>query len=180
MAVTPSTEKASDATHATGDSGGSGTRSSAADLPDIAGLKRSLDGKQLPGASITIEPYQSVLADYALEAGTDDSGDAHPLWGLVFALRGMGISVDELCALAGQRAQDVLLFGNCEVIQHRPLRVGATIDVSATIEPVSRKETRNGGHLDFVTVRTAFHDRDDPSDGPVGEVVNGFIFKRGA
>ncbi len=64
--------------------------------------------------------------------------------GLVLSLRGgMGITVDELCALAAQRPpQDVLLFGNCEVVQHRPLRVGgATIEVTATIEPVSRKET---------------------------------------
>ncbi|MEY1673157.1 hypothetical protein AB4Z55_03165 [Gordonia sp. ABKF26] len=154
--------------------------SSPAGLIDITTLKDSLDGRRLPGATLTIEPFQSVLADYALLADGDDTGDAHPLWGLVLALRGMGISVDELCTLAGQRPQDVLLFGNCEIIAHRPLRVGATIDVTAMIEPVSRKETRHGGFLDFVTVRTAFIDRADSSGDPVGEVVNGFIFKRGA
>ncbi|SDU79271.1 FAS1-like dehydratase domain-containing protein [Gordonia westfalica] len=176
MAVTPSTD---DARAAVAELNRSAASSTPVELPDIAKLKQSLDGRELPGSTITIEPYQSVLADYALEAGTDDSGDAHPLWGLVLSLRGMGITVDELCALAAQRPQDVLLFGNCEVVQHRPLRVGATIEVTATIEPVSRKETRHGGHLDFVTVRTAFHDRDGSSAGPVGEVVNGFIFKRG-
>lgn len=171
MAPTPSTDQKSTVAQRAADS---------TSLVDIAELKQSLDGRRLPGATLTIEPFQSVLADYALLADGDDSGDAHPLWGLVLALRGMGISVDELCALAGQRPQDVLLFGNCEVIAHRPLHVGATIDVTATIEPVSRKATRNGGFLDFVTVRTTFIDTSDPSGGPVGEVVNGFIFKRGA
>lgn len=177
MADTPSTDVTGTRPSAVERDGSSSTP---AELIDIAVLKQSLEGRELPGASITIEPYQSVLADYALEADADDSGDAHPLWGLVLSLRGMGITVVELCALAAQRPQDVLLFGNCEVIQHRPLRVGATIDVTASIESVSRKETRHGGHLDFVTVRTAFHDKDDSLAGPVGEVANGFIFKRGA
>lgn len=179
MAATPSTETTR-STETDDVRTGSTADAASSELPDIEDLKQSLDGRELPGATITIEPYQSVLADYALEAAGDDSGDAHPLWGLVLSLRGMGITVDELCVLAGQRPQDVLLFGNCEVIAHRPLRVGATIDVVATIEPVHRKETRSGGHLDFVTVRTAFHDTADASAGAVGEVVNGFIFKRGA
>lgn len=86
MAVTPSTD---DARAAVAELNRSAASSTPVELPDIAKLKQSLDGRELPGSTITIEPYQSVLADYALEAGTDDSGDAHPLWGgLVLSLRG--------------------------------------------------------------------------------------------
>ncbi|MGW5515113.1 hypothetical protein [Nocardia africana] len=149
------------------------------ELIDIATLE-GLDGTSLPGATITIEGFQSRLADYALLSADDDSGDAHLLWELVLALRGMGITVDELCTLAGQRPKDVLLFGNCRVVQHRPLRVGGTFAVTATIGPVSRKQTKRGGILDFVTVRTTISEENDPADRPAGEVVNGYIFKRGA
>jgi hypothetical protein len=157
-----------------------GTTSAPRALVDVGTLIQVLDGKELPGATITIEQYESALADYALLAPEDGSEHAHPMWLLVLALRGMGITVDELCVLAGKRAHDTLLFGNCEMTQNRPLRVGNTFAVTATVGPVSRKETRRGGILDFVTVRAAIFDKDDPADLPAGEVVNGFIFKRGA
>jgi hypothetical protein len=45
---------------------------------------------------------------------------------------------------------------------------------------VVRKESRGGDVLDFVTVRVEVHDLSAPSNGPVGAVTEGFIFKRGA
>lgn len=156
------------------------TPSASGKLIDVDMLSAALDGKELPGAIITIERYESALADYALLAPEADSSHAHPLWLLILALRGMGITVDELCELAGKRAQDTLLFGNCAMTQHRPMCVGNAFAVTATIESVARKETKRGGFLDFVTVRATIFDKDNPSDAPAGEVVNGFIFKRGA
>ncbi|GAA3238293.1 hypothetical protein GCM10017691_38230 [Pseudonocardia petroleophila] len=153
-----------------------------ADLIDVEVLRTALDGRELPGGELTVEAYESALADYALLAPDVDTEHAHPLWLLVLALRGMGISVDELCRLAGQRAQDTLLFGNCEIAQRRPVRVGHRFRMTASAGPVARKESRGGGHLDFVTVRVEVHDTaDGPHPGdPVGTVTNGFIFKRGA
>lgn len=90
----------------------------------------------------------------------------------------MGISVDELCDLAAKRPQDTLLFGTCELNQHRPLRPGRTFTVSAQVRPVSRKVSRTGGVLDFVTVQTTVHD--DSDNDAVGDIVTGYIFKRGA
>ncbi|MDN5751032.1 MAG: hypothetical protein L0H64_21405 [Pseudonocardia sp.] len=153
-----------------------------ADLIDVDALREALDGRDLPGAELTVEAYESALADYALLAPDEDTDHAHPLWLLVLALRGMGISVEGLCRLAGQRPQDALLFGNCEISQHRPVRVGHHFRMTASAGPVARKESRGGGFLDFITVRVEVHDTDDGDGavGPVGAVTNGFIFKRGA
>jgi hypothetical protein len=148
------------------------------DLIGLDELRAALDGRELPGAELTIETYESALADHALLAPAGEAGAAHPLWLLVLAMRGMGISVDELCALAGQREQDTLLFGNCEITQHRAVPVAHRFRMTASAGPVARKESRGGGHLDFVTVRVAVHDLDDGVE--VGVVTNGFIFKRGA
>lgn len=152
------------------------------DLIGVDALRAALDGRELPGGELTVEAHESAIADYALLAPDVDTDHAHPLWLLVLALRGMGISVDELCRLAGQRPQDTLLFGNCEIAQRRPVRVGHRFRMTASAGPVTRKESRGGGRLDFVTVRVEVHDTaDDPHpDGPVGTVTNGFIFKRGA
>jgi hypothetical protein len=153
-------------------------------LIDVEDLRRTLDGRELPGAEMTIEAYESALADYALLAPATGNGEAdaaHPFWLLVLALRGMGISVDELCALAGQRTQDTLLFGNCGLAQHRPLPVGGRFRTTAVVGPVARKQSRGGGLLDFVTVRVEMHDLDEPGDaGPVGAVTNTYVFKRGS
>src|SRR5690349_1649749 len=96
------------------------------DLIDVETLREALDGRDLPGAQLTVEAYQSAIADHALLAPAEDSDHAHPFWLIVLALRGMGITVDELCALAGQRPQDTLLYGTCRIEQHHPLRVGHT------------------------------------------------------
>ncbi|MCK8613799.1 hypothetical protein [Gordonia sp. C13] len=149
-----------------------------APLIPIEQLADTLDGRQLPGASLTLEEYESALADYALEAEADDSGHAHPLWLLILALRGMGISVNELCDLAAKRPQDTLLFGTCELNQHRPLSIGRTFTVSAKVRPVSRKTSRAGGVLDFVTIDTIVHA--DLDGKVVGDIVTGYIFKREA
>ncbi|MCE3551139.1 hypothetical protein LWC33_06680 [Pseudonocardia sp. RS11V-5] len=146
------------------------------ELIGLDDLRKALDGKTLPGDELTIEGYQSALADHALLAPAEDSDHAHPFWLIVLALRGMGITVDELCALAGQREQDTLLFGTCGIEQHSPPRVGHTFRTSATVGPVARKESRGGGFLDFVTVRVEIRDAGEL----VGVVNQGFIFKRGA
>lgn len=153
-----------------------------ADLIDLDSLRTALDRRELPGGELTVEAYEAAIADHALLAPDVDTDDAHPLWLLVLALRGMGISVDELCRLAGRRPQDTLLFGNCEIAQRRPVRVGHRFRMTASTGPVARKESRGGGFLDFVTVRVEVHDTTDGPhpDGPVGTVTNGFIVKRGA
>lgn len=145
------------------------------DLITVEALREALGGRDLPGAELTVEAFQSAIADHALLAQPEDTDHAHPFWLIVLALRGMGITVDELCALAGQREQDTLLFGTCGIEQLRPLHVGHAFTTTASVGPVARKESRGGGYLDFVTVRVEVSDAGER----VGLVNQGFIIKRG-
>src|SRR5687768_5313134 len=90
-------------------------------------LQVTLEGMRLPGGRITIEEHEAVIGDRALRAtAAGDDNAAHPIWFVIASLRCMGISVEELCDLAGQEDGDALLFGNCRVDQHEPLRTGST------------------------------------------------------
>lgn len=144
---------------------------------ELDALRAELDGRELPGAELTVEGYESALADYALLAAPSEDG-AHPLWLLILAMRGMGISVDQLCELAGKGPADTLLFGNCEIVQHRPVTVDRRYRMVAVAGPVNRKTSRGGGSLDFVPVKVTVHDAERGDE--VGVVCNDFIFKRGA
>ena len=64
------------------------------DLIELEELRNELDGRELPGAELTIEAHESALADHALLAPVEETDHAHPLWLLVLALRCMGITVD--------------------------------------------------------------------------------------
>lgn len=88
----------------------------------------------------------------------------------------MGISVDELCALAQQGPDDVLLFGSCTVDQDRPMLVGGQYRTKARIGEVGSRTTRDGARLDSVEVLVAVV----ADDGPVGTVTSTYLFKRGA
>ncbi len=142
----------------------------------LAELSPDLVGRQLPGDQTTITEFESRIADHALLRPNDDTTKAHSLWFLVIALRGMGISVDELCALAAKRPQDTLLFGTCEVEQIHELDVGSTYRTTATITDTGRKTTRDGSALDSITVLVTLFDGDGET---VGNVESVYLFKRG-
>ena len=143
-------------------------------------LDPGLAGRQLPGDTVTISRHQSAITDHALHAATDPDADehAHSIWFLIIALRGMGISVDELCALADKREGDTLLFGTCGIDQYQPLVVGHTYRTTASINSVSRRTTRDGSILDSLTVTVTLFDAVDAVDA-VGVVTSVYLFKRG-
>jgi hypothetical protein len=142
----------------------------------LAELSPDLAGRELPGDHTTISEVESRIADHALLRPTDDVSQAHSLWFLVIALRGMGISVDDLCELAAKRPHDTLLFGTCELEQRHPLEVGATYRSTATITDIGRRATRDGSILDSITVLVTLYDADDRNMGSVDSV---YLFKRG-
>jgi hypothetical protein len=142
----------------------------------LAELSPDLAGRNLPGDTTTITEFESRIADHALLRPNDDVAQAHSLWFLVIALRGMGISVDDLCALADKRPQDTLLFGTCEIEQRHPLEVGSTYRTTASITDTSRRTTRDGSVLDSITVVVTLFDANDRNMGSVDSV---YLFKRG-
>jgi hypothetical protein len=137
-----------------------------------------LEGHVLPGGGIVIDRHESVILDRAVRApDADRSGDhAHPIWFVVAALRGMGISVDELCALARKAPDDTLLFGGVTLHQHTPLVAGGTYRTSARIGSVARKTMRDGSTLDSVEVVVEIHS--DLHHVLHGSVSSTYLFKR--
>jgi len=145
----------------------------------VRSLQEDLQGRVLPGGRITIEPHESAIGDHALHARDDGAGIAHPYWFIVASLRGMGISVSELCALAHQSADDTLLFGACEVVQDTPMMVGTSYRSTAEITEIDSRLTRDGSRLDSLVVVVHLFEDSNASDAPIGAITSTYLFKRG-
>jgi hypothetical protein len=142
--------------------------------PSLESLRESLVGRALPGGSIRIERHESAIADHAVRA-TDDAGAvAHPIWFVIASLRGMGITVEELCELCGQAEGDTLLFGGVEVEQRVALEVGAEYVTDASVVGVERKTTRSGNLIDSVSVVVRMRAGTELH----GDVTSHYLFKR--
>ena len=131
-------------------------------------------GTRFPGGRVTLESYEHWLACDAVEASALPRGGAHPMFGYYLALRGMGISLDDLFALVGATADSGVMFGEARLELIRPLSVGAEYEVSGEIESVERKEGRRAGVFDLVTFRLDVAD----DAGPVVVSTNTFVFPR--
>lgn len=138
-------------------------------------LQQTLAGKRLPGGEVAIHDYENAIAARALRSEVNDREHAHSIWFIVCSLRGMGVSVNELCDMAQAGPHDTLLYGEVSIEQDLPLRVGTSYRVSAVITDVGRSALRDGSTLDKVTVLT------EVSHGDVrhGAVVSTYLFKRG-
>lgn len=126
-------------------------------MTDITQLIAALQGRSLPGSALKIETYENAIADRAwlapdAAATVTDEGVAHPLWFVVASLRGMGISVTELCELAQKGEEDTLLLGSIKVEHALPLRIGRTYRTAARIGDVYRRTARDGSAMDGIIV----------------------------
>ena len=134
-----------------------------------------LEGRGLPGATIAVEPHESQIADHAIRAADGDRRLAHPIWFVIASLRGMGITVGELCELARKAPDDTLLYGGVEIEQDRPLRPGGSYRTTAEVTDVTRKTTRDGSTLDSLSVVVRVFDAAEPC----GRITSTYLFKRG-
>ena len=135
----------------------------------------SLVGTSFPGGSYTVEPYRHWLMNDAVGDVPSTSGPASPMEIYYGAMGGLGLTLDELFALAGATAADGPMFGEAEIEQLRPLEVGATYAVSGGITGAVRKEGRRAGIFDIVTFRLELVD----DEGEVAGVsTNSFVFPR--
>ncbi|SMC71529.1 hypothetical protein [Lentzea albidocapillata] len=134
-----------------------------------------LEGKALPGAELVIEAYENSILEHAVRAPECAEESAHPVWFVVISLRCLGVSVDELCRLAGKSDGDTLLFGHCSIEQTSALRVGARYRGKPAIVTVGSRTTRDGARLDNVDVRTEVISEDGDV---VGAVTSTYLFKR--
>lgn len=136
---------------------------------------QSIVGHQFPGGSYRIEPYRNWLTCDAVLSPVPVDDVAHPMFCYYGALAGMGISLDDLFALAGATAEDGVMFGEAEIDLRRPLHVGESFTIRGGITDVERKEGKRVGVFDIVAFRLELVD----ADGQVAAVsTNSFVFPR--
>lgn len=138
---------------------------------------KSLAGRPLPGGELVVEPHENAILEHAVRASESDPALAHPIWFVVISLRCLGVTVDELCEMAGKTEQDTLLFGQCVIDQRVPLEVGARYRAEARITDTGSRTMRDGSRLDNVDVRTDIATEDGTL---AGSVTATYLFKRGA
>jgi hypothetical protein len=135
----------------------------------------ALKGQCFPGGTYTIEPYRHWLMNDAVGDIPSTSGPASPMEIYYGAMGGLGLTLDELFALAGATAADGPMFGEAELEQRRPLQVGETYTVRGAVTDVVRKEGRRAGVFDIVTFQLELV----APDGEVAGVsTNSFVFPR--
>lgn len=117
-------------------------------------------GHQLPGGSFTIAEYERWLGHDAMLAPPLPPGLLHPVWILLGALRGMGVSSEELVGLVEASPEDGVLFGETTLDQHTPLRAGVSYAVTGEITGLTRRTGRRAGTMDLLTFALSVLDPD--------------------
>jgi len=128
--------------------------------PDLARLQRRVVGHKLPGGSFEIAEYERWLGHDAMLAPPLPAGQLHPVWILLGALRGMGVSSEELVGLAEATPTDGVLFGETTLEQHRPLQAGRRYQVSGAVTDLTRRSGRRAGTMDLLTFELSITDPD--------------------
>ncbi len=142
-------------------------------IPDIESLAASLRGRQLPGGKYRIAPDQCRAVD-AMCAGTGSV--THPVFACVAALRGLGISIDELCRLCDYELARAPMLGECQLELRRPLQAEIDYTTSVVIEDLVRSTSRAVGMLDRLRFTVALRDS-EPGDAALVKLT--WLFPRG-
>ena len=139
-------------------------------------LKRRLVGHRFPGGTFRVEGYERWLSHDAMAVTGIEPPVLHPVWVLLGALRGMGVTIDDLIELAGSKADEGVVFGETILEQTRPLASDETYVVHGSITDVRRRESRRAGVIDLVTFRLQI---DDEEGTQVAASTQTFVFPRG-
>lgn len=106
-------------------------------------------GREFPGGSYTITPWRTwLVADTLLDDPWDET--PHPVLAWMAGVAGMGMTWDDLFAWFDAGPEDGPMFGEHRTTLHRPLRRGATYDVTGRIVSAERKVGRRAGAFDVV------------------------------
>jgi hypothetical protein len=119
----------------------------------------SLPGTQLPEGTFTItdEDEQRVLE--VVGGQPSAPGEAHPLWAYVAPQRGIGISVADICQLAGFDVNDGPMLGSSHLEYPGRIEVGVTYHVTGEVLSIERKQGRSGT-FDILEFREELHSPD--------------------
>jgi hypothetical protein len=136
-------------------------------------LRGRVVGTLLPGGTFSVAEYERWLSHDAMQSPPLPEGMLHPVWVLLGALRGMGMTLEELTAIAD--AGDGTLFGETELLQYQPLRTGVVYSVRGAITDMTRRQSRKIGLMDLMTFRIEII---DPAANVVAVSVQVFIIPR--
>ena len=143
-----------------------------------------LVGRPLPGAELVLEDYEHWLGCDAILAPPLPGGVAHPMFAYYLALRGMGLTLDEMFALMGADASAGVMFGEARLEWHEELKVGGRYRVDGEIVDVVRKSGRRSGTFDVLTFRLEVRATGSSVAWSTGSSVatstNSFVFPRSA
>ena len=132
-------------------------------------------GRTLPGGSFSVEPYQDWLMRDVSLSTTSFAGPLHPLWAFAGTQGAMGVSIEELFAIVHASSEDGPMLGESDIEILRPLGIGETFTVSATITDIVRKSGKRAGTFDIVTVAMS---AEDSAGTTVALLTNSYVFPR--
>ena len=135
----------------------------------------ALVGHRLPGGSFRVEHYERVISHAAVGAPAIDVPWLHPVWVMLGALRGMGIDLGHVFALASA-SEDGVLFGEAELEQFEPLRAGVEYQVQGRVADMVRRQGRRAGPFDLLTLELEILD----GESRVAVARQSFVIPRGA
>ena len=144
-------------------------------MSDFEEFRARVVGVQFPGGTFVVEEHERWLSHDAMQSPPLPPTVLHPVWVLLGALRGMGITIDELTAIADAGAHDGTMFGETELEQHRPLRSGVEYTVRGGVTDLVRKQSARAGRMDLMTFRLELV---EPSGDVAAVSQQTFIFPR--
>jgi len=134
-----------------------------------------LAGHRFPGGRFVLSPHLAWLwADCAM--AEPDLAVAHPTLSYYAAMRGCGISIQELFDLLDADADSGAMFGECVLELNGALTPGSVYEIEGRIVDIERKHGRRAGTFDRMTFEIS--GRPDGERGPLFRVTNTFIFPR--
>ena len=142
---------------------------------DFAALQRRLTGLPLPGGTFTVAEHERWLAHDAMKSPRLADGQLHPVWIVLGALRGLGMTIEELVGLAGAASADGALFGETTLEQLTPLRADLMYAVSGVVTGITRRTGRRAGVMDLMTIELTLT---EPDGTPAAVSLQTFILMR--
>jgi acyl dehydratase len=118
-----------------------------------------LPGTRLPHGTLTLSTQDHRAFAQHVGADPEDDGTLTALWLVVSNLRGLGIRLDELFALAGcDMAVDGPMLGGCDMEMTRPVKLDQPYRTTGEVLSIERKSGRRAGVFDLMRVRVALAD----------------------
>jgi acyl-coenzyme A thioesterase PaaI-like protein len=134
-----------------------------------------LSGHRFPGGSYTLPPWLSWLWSDAAKL-EPDWNTAHPGLAYLVALRGAGVSIQDIFDLMGATVDSGVVFGEFQVDYHGVLRPGATYECEAEVTEVERKSGKRAGVFDKFTFQIRV--REAGAEEETCVCTNSWIFPR--